>query len=136
MKTFVVRDDRIKFYACEAVKDIQPSEDDPLTVVIKPVTRTLDQNAKLWPMLEDIAKQVKWHGVLLKKENWKHIFSAAIMGQDSVPGLDGELVVCGYSTSQMGKKKFSEMIELMYSFGAEHNVRWSDEAKAVRGLRD
>ena len=90
--------------------------------------RTLEQNRKMWAMLNDIAKQVRWHGQRLSAEDWKHVFTASIKGQRIVPGLDGELVVLGVSTSSESIKFMSEVIELMYSFGSEQFVMWSDPA--------
>lgn len=91
--------------------------------------RTLDQNRKMWAMLSDIAKQVKWQGVKLSAEDWKHVFTAAIKGQRIVPGITGELVVLGASTSNESVKFLSEMIEQMYAFGSEQFVMWSDPAE-------
>ena len=95
-------------------------------VRVTPPTRTLDQNAKLWPMLDDISKQVNWYGKRLTREEWKDVFSAALKKQKVVPGLDGGFVVCGQHTSKMGKREFAELIELMYAFGAERSVIWSE----------
>lgn len=91
--------------------------------------RTLDQNAKMWPMLTDIARQVEWHGLKLSPEDWKDILTASLRKQRAVPGIDGGFVVLGMSTSKMGKELFSDLIELMYAFGAEHDVVWSEKAK-------
>lgn len=95
-------------------------------VTVQEPTRSLDQNSKLWPMLHDISRQVEWYGNKLTDEEWKDVFSAALKRQKVVPGLDGGFVVCGQRTSQMGKREFSDLVELMYSFGAEHDVRWSE----------
>jgi hypothetical protein len=95
-------------------------------VMIKPATRTLDQNAKLWPMLEDVSRQVEWYGQHLTKEEWKDVFSAALKKQKAVPGIDGGFVVCGQSTSKMSKAEFSDLVELIYAFGAQHGVAWSE----------
>jgi hypothetical protein len=95
-------------------------------------TRSLEQNAKLWPMLQDISKQVDWYGQKLTDEEWKDVFSAALKKQKVVPSLDGGFVVCGQRTSQMGKKEFADLIELMYAFGAERNVRWSEPEAEMR----
>lgn len=102
------------------------SAPDGYVVTIKPPTRTLDQNSKLWPMLQDIATQVDWCGQKLTDEEWKDVFSAALKKQKVVPGLDGGFVVCGQRTSTMPKQEFSDLIELMYAFGAEKGVEWSE----------
>lgn len=91
--------------------------------------RTLDQNAKLWPMLQDVAKQVEWHGEHLTKEEWKDVFTAALKKQKAVPGIDGGFVVLGAHTSTMDKREFADLIELIYAFGSEHEVTWSEPAK-------
>lgn len=95
-------------------------------VQIKEETRTLDQNSKLWPMLQDISRQVDWYGQKLTDEEWKDVFTAALKKQKVVPGLDGGFVVCGQRTSSMPKREFCELIELMYAFGAERGVVWSE----------
>lgn len=102
------------------------SAPDGYFVTISEPTRTLDQNAKLWPMLSDVSKQVEWYGQKLTKDEWKDVFTAALRRQKAVPGLDGGFVVCGQSTSKMGKREFARLIELIYAFGAERNVRWSE----------
>lgn len=95
---------------------------------IKPRTRSLDQNARLWAMLTDISKSVDWYGRKLLPEEWKHVFSASLKKQDVVPGLDGGFVVLGQSTSRMTVREMSDLMELMSAFGAEHDVRFSEAA--------
>ena len=94
-------------------------------LTIKPETRSLQQNARLWAMLTDISQQVDWYGRKLSPENWKHVFSAALKKQDVVPGLDGGFVVLGLSTSKMTVGEMAELQELMEAFGAENGVRFS-----------
>ncbi len=98
-------------------------------VEVKPATRTLEQNAKLWAMLGDLARQVQWHGQMLSPENWKDMCTAALKRQQVVPGIDGGFVVLGTSTRRMTKPEMGELIEFMYAFGAQHGVHWSDPAE-------
>lgn len=99
---------------------------DGYVVEVKERTRSLDQNSLLWALLTDVSKQVEWYGRKLSPENWKHVFSAALSKQDVVPNIDGDgFVVLGQSTSKMGKREFSDLVELIQSFGANHNVVWS-----------
>ena len=100
---------------------------DGYVCTIQEKTRTLEQNSKLWPMLGDVSKQVEWYGQYLSDEEWKDVFTAALKRQKVVPGIDGGFVVCGQRTSKMGKKEFSELIELIYAFGTERNVKWSED---------
>jgi NAD-dependent SIR2 family protein deacetylase len=87
--------------------------------------RTEDQNSKMWPMLRDVAQQVVWHGQKLSDKEWKEVFSAALNRQKVVPGIEGGFVVIGSSTSRMTKLELSELIDLMYAFGAEQGVKWT-----------
>lgn len=91
-------------------------------VRIEDAKRTLEQNALLWPLLQKVADSVDWYGNKLTKEDWKDVFSASLKKQRAVPGLDGGFVVCGQSTSKMGKREFSDLIELITAFAASKGV--------------
>lgn len=92
-------------------------------------TRTLDQNAKVWPMLHDVSRQVEWYGQKLTPEEWKDVFTAALKKQRAVPGIDGGFVILGAHTSRMTIRELSELVELVYAFGADHDVKWSEPKK-------
>jgi len=101
----------------------------PLTITIQERTRSLEQNARLWATLRDISEQVVWHGRKMDSESWKNVFTAALKGQETVPGIGGGLVVLGRSTRNMRVSEMSDLIELMNAFGAEHGVRWSEDSR-------
>ena len=103
-----------------------------MMVVLKEKTRSLDQNSLLWPLLSAVSEQVIWHGQRLTKEEWKDVFTAALTKQTVVPGIDGGFVACGSSTSRMSKSEFSELIELIYAFGAQRGVNFASEQKAEK----
>lgn len=96
-----------------------------MIIELKPETRSLAQNARLWAMLTDISKQVDWYGRKLSQEEWKHVFSASLKRQDVVPGLDGGFVVLGLSTSKMTKAEMADLQTLMEAFGAQQGVRFT-----------
>lgn len=96
-----------------------------MTINVKPETRSLAQNARLWAMLGDVSKQVDWHGRKLSPTAWKHVFTAALTKQDVVPGIDGGFVVLGKETSKMTRAEMTELQELMEAFGAQQGVRFS-----------
>lgn len=100
---------------------------------VKP-TRTIEQNDKMWAVLSDIARQVKWlvNGELrcLDKEDWKEILSASLVKhQRLAQGTEGGVVLLGLRTSKMTIGQMSELIELAHAFGAQRGVRWGDEHK-------
>ena len=96
-----------------------------MVIEIKPETRTLAQNSRLWAMLTDVSKQVDWYGRKLSQEEWKHVFTASLSKQDVVPGIDGGFVVLGKSTSKMTKPEMAELQELIEAFGAQQGVRFT-----------
>ena len=96
-----------------------------MVLEVKPSTRSLEQNARLWAMLSDISRQVDWYGRKLTPDEWKNVFSAALKKQEVVPGIDGGFVVLGLSTSKMTKAEMCDLQTLMEAFGAERNVRFS-----------
>lgn len=101
----------------------------PLVVKVtqKRATRTLEQSARMWAMLDEVAAQVEWHGQRLTAEEWKDCFTAALKRQKVVPGIDGGFVVLGTSTRSMTVAQMSELMELIAAFGAEHNVTFNEE---------
>lgn len=107
-----------------------------LEVAVREPKRSISQNAKLWPMLQDIAGQVEWpvDGVmqLLGKEDWKDILTSGLNQEQRVAqGINGGFVMLGSRTSRMRKKEFSELIEFIYWFGSEKGVRWSEKALSI-----
>ena len=94
-------------------------------------TRSLEQNSLMWAMLTDISSQVNWYGHKLSPEDWKHIFTASLRKQRAVPGLDGQIVVLGQSTSKMTVKEMSDLIELMNAFASEREIQFKGDMQYV-----
>lgn len=96
-------------------------------VDFKSPRRSNDQNAKLWAMLTDISNQVEWYGRKLSPTDWKCVFTSGLRKALVVPDMEGTgFVMLGLHTSDMTKNEMSDLIELMFKFGAEHNVEWTD----------
>lgn len=100
-------------------------------IIVRPVKsrRTLEQNAKLWAMLGDIARQVPWavNGVMqhLDAEDWKNIMTATVRQEVRMAaGINGGFVLLGVSTKRMTVAELGELIEFMHAFGAERGVIW------------
>lgn len=100
----------------------------PMAVVsIKQHTRTLEQNAKLWAMLSDISRQAP-QGRKMVPETWKALFMHQLgFEQRFEAALDGNgFVPLGFKTSQLNIGQMSDLIELMYRYGVEQNIIWSE----------
>lgn len=101
----------------------------------KKATRSLAQNEKMWAVLTDISRQVKWpvDGAMqfIEPEDWKHVLSAGLKRHQRVAqGVDGGFVILGQRTSQMSIREMCELIELAQAFGVEHGVSWSEGRRA------
>lgn len=94
--------------------------------ISEPSRRSAEQNAKMWAMLGEVARQVQWHGQWLSDADWKDMATAAIKRQRVVPGIDGGFVVLGSRTSQMNVRDMQEVIDFIEAFGAQHNVVFRD----------
>ncbi len=97
-------------------------------VEVKPASRTSDQNAAQWPILEAFSRQMRWpvNGApcQLEPEEWKDILTAAFHGETVrlAQGLNGGVVMLGQRTSKYGKKQFSEWIEFLKATAALRGV--------------
>lgn len=98
-------------------------------VVVKPATRTLDQNAAQWPYLLGFSQQLQWpvNGQMcwLDPEEWKDVLTCAFEDEVSprlAMGWNGGVVMIGKRTSQFGKKKFAEWMEFLMAAAAIKGV--------------
>ncbi|WPE22448.1 recombination protein NinB [Shinella zoogloeoides] len=90
-------------------------------------TRSHEQNAKMHAMLAEVSEQVDWYGSKLDPEDWKTMFTASLRKANVIPGIDaGTVVPLGLSTSAMTVEEMSNLIELIYAFGAERNVAFKE----------
>jgi hypothetical protein len=101
-------------------------------VTFRDAKRTEDQNSKLWAMLTEVAVQMPWHGQKLTAEDWKLIFVAALKQEMRiVPNIDGNgFVNLGRSTSRLSKAEFSDLIEIVNAFAANHDVHFRNDPLA------
>ena len=68
------------------------------------------------------------------KYDWKDFFTAMYQGEGNTrwcPLPNGKIVFFGLRTSKLTKAQFSELIELIYAYGAERDVVWNDPAMKI-----
>lgn len=101
-------------------------------VTLKEAKRTVPQNDRFWAALGEIAQQVPYHGLKLTADDYKLIFLDALKREvRMVPNLDGNgFVSLGRSSSDLSKAEFSMLLELIYAFGAQHGVVFSEREAA------
>lgn len=102
-------------------------------VELKEAKRTDDQNSRMWAMLTEVSQQLLWHGVKLNTEDWKLVFLDALKREvRMVPNIDGNgFVNLGRSSSDLSKAEFSDLIEIIFAFGAKHGVVFAEDRKAA-----
>lgn len=93
-------------------------------VELKHAKRTVPQSDRMWGMLTDVARQIPWHGVKLRADDFKLIFLDALRQElRMVPNLAGNgFVSLGRSSSDLSKTEMSDLMELIAAFGAERGV--------------
>lgn len=97
------------------------------TVEFRAPRRSNEANALMWSLLGQISKQVDWYGQKLSSEDWKDVLTASLRRTRVVPGIDaGTFVPLGMRTSQMTKEEISDLLELIYAFGAERGVKFRE----------
>ena len=90
--------------------------------------RTDEQSKRMWAMLTDIARQKEHAGQKLDPSEWKAVFLHAL-GRELrfLPALDGQgFVPLGMSSRALTKAEFRDLIELLFAWGAQNGVQWSD----------
>lgn len=101
---------------------------DGYCVTVSEPTRTMDQNAAMWPILEAFSDQIQWpvngQMVWMSPEEWKDVLTAGFERENVrlAMGLDGGVVMLGLRTSQFGVKKMSEFIEFLHATASARDV--------------
>ncbi|WP_439290807.1 recombination protein NinB [Lonepinella koalarum] len=128
---YFLRSEQVRCNLIEFIRTLPIDEKKPLAVQIKPITRNLEQNAKLHAMCQDVANQCEFHGRKLTMEQWKVLFisahaQATKQGFEIVAGLEGEFVNIRESSAQMSVSRMASLIEYLTSWGVENGVRFND----------
>lgn len=102
-------------------------------VEFKAEKRSLPQNDRMWAMLTDIAAQKEHGGRRYTPDKWKVLFMHACGREvQFIPALDGtSFIPWGQSSSDLSKAEMSELIEFMFSWGAENGVVFADLSAAA-----
>lgn len=93
-------------------------------------TRSEEQNRKLWPMIDDLRRQIPELADRTRDDIKLQFLNALGVEMRFLPTLEGEGVFpVGLRSSTLTKAQFSGLLELLYAYGAKHNVQWSDPAE-------
>ncbi|EOX0538034.1 recombination protein NinB [Klebsiella aerogenes] len=130
---FHLINESVKQNAINFIRTLPIDQKRPLILDIKEMTRTLDQNRKMWPLLKDLSDQVTWFGNKYDSDDWKDLITAMVakskkQEQRMAPGLDGGVVMFGQRTSKMTVRQMVEVIEAIYWFGTQLGVKFSEKS--------
>lgn len=111
----------------------------PVVVTLGRESKSREQERKYHAMINDISKQVDFDGRRFNSDVWKaqlvDQFEEDLRGMGktlSHPGrcvtsLDGRRVVqIRPTTTKFKKQEAADLIEYLFSFGAENQIEWSD----------
>lgn len=94
-------------------------------------SRSLEQNAAQWPILQSFSKQLKWpvNGELtqLSSEEYKDILTAAFEKETNprlASGFDGGVIMLGRKTRHYSKEKFAEWLTFLCAAATIKNIRF------------
>lgn len=100
---------------------------DGFRVTFEEPRRSEDQSAKFHAMVREVSRQCQHGGEKLNEDQWKQVFISALAGDKIVPSLDGKAFISiRKSTSRMSKAELSDLIEIVYAYGAEHGVEFKE----------
>lgn len=99
---------------------------DGCVVNIAEPKRSLDQSAKMWAMLSDVAR-AKPDGRVHTAEVWKQLMMAACGHEvQFLMGLDGNPFPAGFKSSRLSKAQMADLISFIAAYGDEKGIRWSE----------
>lgn len=100
---------------------------DGYRVTIAEPTRSTDQNAKMWAMLNDVAR-AKPEARNWTPETWKaafmHFLGHQVMFAEGLNGT-GPFPV-GFRSSRLTVRQMIDLIDCIAAYGDEHGVEWRE----------
>ena len=123
-RTFILANSIARRNAAQAVTEAPEG----YAVTVGEATRSLDQNAAQWPILQAFADQLQWcvdgEMVWMTDEEWKDVLTAAFL-QETVRlarGLNGGIVMLGARTKKFKVSQFSEWLTFLHATAAARDV--------------
>ena len=103
-----------------------------LTLEIKQINKSREQEEKYHAMIGEIAKQAQHLGAKWDAESWKRLLVDQFCRENDIktgvviPNLSGDgIVQLGFQTRKFTKEQASEFVEWLNAWGAEHGITYS-----------
>jgi hypothetical protein len=119
-----------RMYAHECVEQCEAGS----VVTVSRPKRSLEQNARMWAMLSDVARSEP-EGRQWTVETWKHAFMHSLGHQVKfAQALDGSgPFPVGFKSSGLTISQMSDLITVIQEYGDRHNVVWRDTERGGWG---
>ena len=115
--------DTQRAFACKSIAEAPAG----YVVKIGAETRRDAQNRKLWPMLQDLQRQVPEMAAYALDDIKMRFLNALGTEMRFLPELEGQgMFPVGLRSSTLTVEQFSGLVELIYAYGAKHGVVWSE----------
>jgi hypothetical protein len=105
-----------------------------LSLEIKPINKSREQEEKYHAMIGEIAKQAQHLGAKWIAEDWKRLLvdqfckDTGLTGSKVIPNLSGDgIVQLGFQTRNFTKEQASEFVEWLHSWGANNGITFEEK---------
>lgn len=105
-----------------------------LSLEIKAVNKSREQEEKYHAMIGDIAKQASHLGSKWDSESWKRLLvqefckETGLGGGKVIPNLSGDgICQLGHQTRHFTKEQASEFVEWLHAWGAENGITYTEK---------
>jgi hypothetical protein len=118
----------------DIAKQLVESAADGMVLEIRKPKRSLDQNRYYWAILTDISEQVV-PGKAYEPSMWHEYLRALFLPEKMVELPDGSMKMLEASTSELRVNEFTDYLEKVIKWSAEHHVVFSEETKNYGAVR-
>jgi hypothetical protein len=121
---FILAHEQARQNALQGVKNAPQG----YVVEIRPKTRSLEQNALLHALIQEISKSVTWAGSLREVDTWKRLLTAAWLrarGEpiEMLPAIDGNGVdIVFRRTADLTIPEMNELIDYIQAWAIDQGV--------------
>lgn len=104
-----------------------------LEIIVKPVSKSREQEKKYHAMINEIATQASHMGAKWSSDDWKRLLvdkfirDTGNVNAPIVPNLDQSgIVQLGFQTRNFTKEQGAEFIEFLHQWSADHGIELSE----------
>ena len=111
----------------DIAKQLVETAEDGMILELRKPKRSLEQNRYYWAVLTDISEQVV-PGRAYEPSVWHEYLRALFLPERMIELPDGSVKMVEASTSELRVNEFTEYLEKVIKWSAEHEVKLSEEA--------